>query len=577
MSFSHQNFNLYRSFLLKTHPEDKIDLQITLRDFETPIKLKGPFKVYAINMNYISFDGDAGIQDNAKIDLRLKIKGFLSHWEIDLEGEVIRHFHHDGIVNYGVKLNPTTELKYFLKEFVNSFSSVRLRDSLVLSSLSEKSYSLHDGIEIFSTLNDFYLDILKNRKTLDLKKSLEEFRKIVSAQELNVYLINTSTQKLENTISTRAEKYKHCHYQESFLGQVFSNSEPLNFKGIIDKENVSYLLYPIIRSQKTIGVVELKNKVDHERFEYREERALRLLSFMLSNYYHDFEPCSGNTPIDAFNPYLSVKPLILGTNQESIEMDRMMKKACLSETPILLQGEKGMGKIELSKRMIKRSHKGHEPIETLNFATQMAQEINHVDWFLSGSLILLNIENLDRRSQKILFEKLRFGKKRAFTISHVDFQELAIQNKIYQPLASYLSQLTFTLTPLRQRKDEIISLASFILKLECERRGDPIERSFSPESLELIQDHHWPLNFEELEKVIKKALLTQSESAVLELDIKLASHHTSLTQIKDKVELAYQDILLHCDQSFSKSTHVKLVEEITQVHISPMDKTEKAS
>jgi hypothetical protein len=578
MSFSHQNFNLYRSFLLKTHPEDKIDLQITLTDFTEPLKLKGPFRVYAINMNYLSFDGPVGIDDQSNIDLRLKIKGFLSQWEIDLEGQVIRHFHHDGIVNYGVKLKPTTELKYFLKEFVNSFSSSRLRDSLVLSSLSEKSYSLHDGIEIFSTLNDFYLDILKDRDNIDLTKSLEEFRKIVNAEELNVYLINTSTQKLENTITTRGEKYKHCHYQESFLGQVFSTGEPLNYKGIIDKKDVSYLFYPIIRSQKTIGVVELKNKVDHERFEYREERALRLMSFLLSNYYYQFEPYSGNTPIDDFNPYLCVKPLMFGTTRESQEIDRMMKKACLSDSPILLQGEKGMGKVDLAKRMIKRSPLGHQPVETLNFSTQMAQEINRVEWFEPGSLILINLELLDRRAQKILFEKIRFGKKRIFTISHIDFKELSFNNKIYQPLASYLSQTTFTLAPLRHRKEEIISLATLILQLECKRRNDPIERSFSPETLMNIQEYQWPLNFDELEKSIKKALLIQSDKTVLELDIQITPDNTLSSKIEDKIDQVCQEILQNADQSFSTATHLQLIEDLTQSNTLPSTaKVDKAS
>jgi transcriptional regulator with PAS, ATPase and Fis domain len=574
MSFSHQNFNLYRSYLLKTHPEDNIEIQITLSDFERPIMVKGPFKVYAINMNYLSFDGPSGMPDNTQIEVRLKIKGFLSHWEIDLNGEIIRQFHHDEIVNYGVKIKPTTELKYFLKEFVNSFSSVRLRDSLVLSSLSEKSYSLHDGIEIFSTLSDFYCDLLRNKETLNLKESLEEFRKIVNAEELNVYLINTSTQKLENIVTTRAEKYKHCHYQESFLGQVFSNAEPLNYMGTIDKKPVSYLFYPIIRSQKTIGVVELKNKIDHERFEYREERALRLMSFMLSNYYHKFEPFSGNTPIDAFNPYLSHKPLIFGVSKDSIEMDRMMKKACLYDTPILLQGEKGMGKIELAKRMIKRSPQAHQTIETLNFSNQLNQEINHIDWFESGSIIIANLEMLDRRAQKILFEKIRYGKKRVFTISHIDFQELSSQNKIYQPLASHLSQLTFTLTPLRQRKDELISLATLILKRECERRNDPIERTFSPETLLKIQEHLWPANFEELEKTIRKALLIQPDQTVLELDLQTG---TELV-IQDKIDQVYQEILLYADQIFSHKTHLNLLDELTRsLNVPPVGKSVKAS
>lgn len=539
-------FNLYRSYLLKTHEEDRIAIEVYRKCKKSGIPTKSSFKLHAINMNYLSLTGNDHFDIDEELSVKLSIKSFLNRWEIYVDGRVIRSFHLEEGINYGVMLQPNIELKYFLKEFVSGFSSSRLKDSLIHSSLSEKKYSMHDGIEIYATLVDFYQQLLNSKSTLDLQKCLQEFCKVIDAEEANIYLINTSTQKLENIVSTRGEKYKHCDYRYSLLGESFTTQESINYKGPMGQEHSSFLITPFHNQMHhVIGVIELKNKLDHERFSHREDRGVKLLSAIIGNLYHDYNPISGNTKIEEFNNTLKLQRYYNGLSQDSLKIDRVLKKMAMSGHHLLFQGEKGLGKISTINKIIKKGILADHPIDRLDFSALPAQELNKVEWNEFGSLIFQNIHLLGHREQKLLYEKINFGKRRVFTVSHIDLETLANQNKIYQPLFKLLSKMCFSFPPLRHRKNELISLAIQVLHQECERRNDPIERTLSPQSLLQIEAYTWPGNLAEMEKVIRKALLIQPNESMLSLDIPKVEAKQTLTQELSSLRDNSYDSTLH--------------------------------
>jgi transcriptional regulator with GAF, ATPase, and Fis domain len=553
MSSSNHIFNIYRSYLLKTHAEDRLSIEVYRKCGPSEVKLSGPFGVYALNMNYLSLTGPAQLELEEELEFKLSIKSFLNRWEIFLKGKVVRSFQLENSMNFGVLLEPNLELKYFLKEFVNGFSSSRLKDSLIHSSLSEKKYSLHDGIEIYATLAEFYRQIVQNKTELDLQKSLTEFCKIIETQEANVYIINTNTQKLENKISTRGEKYKNCDYRNSLLGECFTTHETINFKGVQNGLPVSYLIAPFSNKlQHTIGVIELKNKEGEERFSHKDERSLKLLSSLLSALYAEYNPVSGSTKLEEFNHALKAQRYYLGHTRKANQIDNILKKMSLSEHNLLLHGERGTGKVTLIKKIISRSLWSELPSDRFDFEKDDAKVLNAIDWNEPGSLVLENIQCLSRRDQKLLTEKISFGKRRVFTLSHNDLDQLARENRLYQPLYTSLSKLTFSIPPLRQRKSELIAIATQILNQECERRNDQLERTFSPDALKMIEDYSWPGNLTELEKAVRKALLMQPDSAMI--DLSLSEKYTpTITLAQKLIELI--------DHSFDVSIQKKILSE----------------
>lgn len=547
------NFNFYRSFLLKVQSDDDIELTV-FRCFETEEqKTKGQFKLFEINMNYLSIIGKDLLEDDQRVCLKLGIKSFLSRWDIYLYGKVVRSFQDVEGTNYGINLESNLELTYFLKEFINRFSSNRLKESLISSSLSEKNYSIHEGIEIISTLGDFYQLIAQNLESLDLQKCLSEVSKISEASEANLWLINTATDRLENIYTSRGEKYKDRDYREGKLGQTFCHQDIIN---TFDHKN-SYLTFPFKNSyNKTIGVIELKREDSEKRFSYSDERNIRLLSVLFGSAFHHYDPLSGSSELEDFNLHLIEKRPYLGQSLNSQKINHMIRKIAHSNTPLMIIGEKGTGKTVFAKICLKKSPLYHYQTDQLDFSSVAPSEIDKVDWSEPGSIILESLEKLPKFYQRTLYERIVFGRKRVFTLCSHDLAPMTLSNDFYQPLYQHLSQAYFILQPLRQRKDELIGLASQILKNECLRRADKITRTFSPQTLQEIEEYDWPENYTEMEKLVRKALFKSPQSEMISLEIPQKNSSTTLVE----------QIIAFSDHTLDKKTLVRMLKETVQEH-----------
>src|SRR4029077_17237448 len=81
-----------------------------------------------------------------------------------------------------------------------------------------------------------------------------------------------------------------------------------------------------------------------------------------------------------------------------------------------------------------------------------------------------------------------------------------------------LNVITITLPPLRERREDIATLAShFIAKAanNCRRR----QRALSPEALACLTSYHWPGNVRELENALERAIVLGSSETVLPEDL----------------------------------------------------------
>lgn len=69
-----------------------------------------------------------------------------------------------------------------------------------------------------------------------------------------------------------------------------------------------------------------------------------------------------------------------------------------------------------------------------------------------------------------------------------------------------LGEVTLELPPLRERGEDVLQIAQFLLTRYAEQYGSRA-RGFSAGALNLIRSHHWPGNVRELENRIKKAVI----------------------------------------------------------------------
>jgi transcriptional regulator with PAS, ATPase and Fis domain len=81
-----------------------------------------------------------------------------------------------------------------------------------------------------------------------------------------------------------------------------------------------------------------------------------------------------------------------------------------------------------------------------------------------------------------------------------------------------LNVIPIFVPPLRDRKDDITTLASHSLQKFSRERGKEVT-GFSPEVMEILLAHSWPGNVRELENVIEHAIIVAKQDKILPKDL----------------------------------------------------------
>jgi DNA-binding NtrC family response regulator len=136
-----------------------------------------------------------------------------------------------------------------------------------------------------------------------------------------------------------------------------------------------------------------------------------------------------------------------------------------------------------------------------------------------GTIFLDEVGDMDISLQakllRVLQEKKfeRLGGTKTITVnvrviaaSNMDLKE-AIQKRIFREDLFYrLSVFPITIPPLRERREDIPSLAEYFVQKFCvEMKKKPIK--LSNEALALLDKYHWPGNVRELENTIERSII----------------------------------------------------------------------
>ena len=90
--------------------------------------------------------------------------------------------------------------------------------------------------------------------------------------------------------------------------------------------------------------------------------------------------------------------------------------------------------------------------------------------------------------------------------------------KFREDLFDRLNVVTITLPPLRERKEDIPSLANHFLQKFSEENHKNISH-ISPEALEILTQYSWPGNVRELEHTIERAVILSAHPIILPEDL----------------------------------------------------------
>ena len=229
---------------------------------------------------------------------------------------------------------------------------------------------------------------------------------------------------------------------------------------------------------------------------------------------------------------------IVGQSRLLSEALERVRRVAPTDAPVLITGETGTGKELLARAIHRRSRRSARPIvsvslaavpETLAAAELFGHErgaftgadrlrIGRFEAADRGTLFLDEVGELRTDVQAMLLRALQEGEidRLGGTTRRVDVRLIAATNRdlsaevqagrFREDLFYRLNVFPVPVPPLRDRRDDIPSLAEYFLQCAAARLG----RSFSgiePASLCRLQNYRWPGNIRQLQNVVERCAI----------------------------------------------------------------------
>ena len=220
---------------------------------------------------------------------------------------------------------------------------------------------------------------------------------------------------------------------------------------------------------------------------------------------------------------------LVGDTPVMLEVYKMIGRLATNSAPALVTGERGTGKHLVVATIHENSERRGRALLTVNCANVSQAEI---DIALSadgaGTVELDDVHLLPLSLQMIVAQTLAAARPkgavprltaRIIATSDRDLADETRAGRFAQALYDELAVVTVRLRPLRERRDDIPLLVRqfiqrFNVELNRDIRGveDQVERA--------LQQHSWPGNVGELERVIKRACIVARSNVITADDVR---------------------------------------------------------
>jgi two-component system response regulator AtoC len=235
----------------------------------------------------------------------------------------------------------------------------------------------------------------------------------------------------------------------------------------------------------------------------------------------------------------------LGSNPRMKEIQALIGQIGWSEAPVLIQGETGSGKEVIARELHAQSPRATKPFLKLNcaalpselveselfgyergaFTGAFQKKAGMFEMADGGTILLDEIGDMDVRLQAKLLQVLqdhefqRIGGKetvkvnvRVMAATHRDLEQSIVDREFREDLYYRLNVINLHLPALRERKEDIVPLAEFLLK-----RHTPQGAEIPPFDAVLkhaMNTYQWPGNVRELENFVRKFVIFRDCAAM---------------------------------------------------------------
>ncbi len=385
-----------------------------------------------------------------------------------------------------------------------------LRKSVVqaLVEIGHSVSEVGDGEEAMEKLQEESYDVVLTDMRMPKKSGLEVLRFAKNVNELTVVIMMTAF----GTIESAVEAMKSGAYD--------------------------YI-------QKPFQLEELEVKINRALEHRRDKAVLQILQSQ--------------------NSYGLEHNNIVGNSSQIRKVLEIIRKIAKSSASILISGETGTGKeliaalahynslrakqsfvkvncAALQENLLESELFGHEKGA---FTSADRQRIGRFEQANGGTLFLDEIGDMAASTQaKVLrvlqeqeFERLGGMKTikvdvRIIAATNKNLKEAIANSRFREDLYYRLNTISIEMPALRERKEDVLSLANFFVKKYSEELKKNIS-GFTPQAAKYLARHNWPGNVRELQNTIERAVLMAESSLIGVEDLSFNSHFGESSSSED--------------------------------------------
>lgn len=423
------------------------------------------------------------------------------------------------IIDIGIrKMDVTT-----IYEILKIFCLVENKGSIVSSQFIRDIIAL---LKRYNTATNLSIEHLNMFKTI-----------VDNSVDSIIYLNNSGEIKEVNRVFESLLKIKKKNIIGKSINDVLPNLKRWDAEDFdqdmikINEKNVAVIKTPVKRQGVTVGhLITLEDLAEVQKLEHEMRRKIRSKSHYARYHFSD----------------------ILSKNERMNKSINLAKKFALSNSPILIQGENGTGKELFAQSIHNFSDMKDKPFIPVNFAA-LSSSLLESELFgyesgaftgakkggkaglfeeaHGGTIFLDEIGDapleFQSRLLRVLQEKQvrRIGSSqlipidvRIITASNKDLKKLVNAGEFRQDLFYRLSVLPIYVPPLNQRREDIILLMDWYLKLFMEDDEIASHHFFSSIVLQYLVDYEWPGNIRELMNVIEYSVHIRKKNQLIDID-----------------------------------------------------------
>jgi two-component system response regulator AtoC len=226
----------------------------------------------------------------------------------------------------------------------------------------------------------------------------------------------------------------------------------------------------------------------------------------------------------------------------------MAERVADADVPVLIRGESGVGKEVVARALHERSRRASGPFVKINcaalpselleselfghergaFTGAHAEKPGKFELADGGTIFLDELGEMAPALQAKLLQVLqdeefyRVGGKRALRVdarvvvaTNRDLEAEIARGQFREDLYYRLNVVSVRVPPLRERREDVIPLVELFARRYGQRyRGEAPQ--ISPEVLQRFLEHDWPGNVRELENMVRRLVVLEDESLVLD-------------------------------------------------------------